>query len=354
MKFKWPIIVFVISGIFLGIVLIRGVETFDDTSIYLSAIQQIEHKTPIYQEKQYIAQVIPLLTNPATIILSVVIGGIFNSELTGLAIINIIFYILTAFVFYNLALLILKNNRDAIIALIFLAGSYSILRFGPGAYLVDMPGWFFYILALFLSIRFFYSQEEKFAYLAGFTSMIGLFFKEYGGIGILTLVVLIFLSPLALRKKFALAIKSCSFLFVNLGYHIWAYISHGYLYFHRYGTILKNFAPHQTVFRTIKVLGYLFHIGWPIALVGLWEGLSKKFENIQDHKKIFLGILPSAVVFLAYPAYDQRIAFIGVPLLSLLAAMGLKKISSRAIIYLIMTFYVIVSFFLLHKLSLPT
>lgn len=348
-RISWQRILFVISAFLLALVLLRGIQRFDDTSVYLSAMQQIQGKTPLYPESQYITAVIPLLNNPATIVLSAGLGKIVGSELTGLAIVNAFGYLIAVYFFYLLAQLVFRDEEKAggtplsFLAALFLASNYSLLKFGPGAYLVDMPGWLWYIVALYCGVRFFYKREERFAYLAGFFSMIGLFFKEYGGIGILTLIPLIFFTDLSWRQKIILSIKSGSFLLINVGYHILMYFERGYLYFNRYQTVITDFAPNQTIIRTIKVLGSLYLVGWPLAA---WGVLVSWNERMSQRNKVFIAMLPSALIFFAYPAYDQRISFIAVPLLSLLTALGLSKIRSRLLVYSVVVVYIVSNFFM--------
>lgn len=327
----------------LALVLLRGIERFDDTKTYLHVMYQIQGKPGIYADESYTNAVIPQLNNPATIVLSVALGKIFGSELTGLAILNALGYVVAVYFFYQLAWLVFSNEEHAFWAGILLASNYSLLKFGPGAYLVDMGGWVWYIVALYCGVRFFYLKEERFALLAGFFSMVGLFFKEYGGIGMLTLIPLIFFTDLPWKQKVVLSIKSGSFLFINLGYHVWAYFARGYLYFYRYQTVITDFAPHQSVVRTIKVLGSLYLVGWPLAA---WGAIRSWSGGLSQRNKVLIAMIPSALIFFAYPAYDQRISFIAVPLLSLLAAIGLSKIRSRLFVYCVLLLYIVSNFFM--------
>ncbi|TSC91507.1 MAG: hypothetical protein CEN90_305 [Parcubacteria group bacterium Licking1014_17] len=353
-KFQIPRKMFLILAcLILMTITVLGVKKYDDTGFYLSAMQQIQGKTPLYSESQYTFQVIPMLNNPAIIIIAVLVGKIFGSELFGLFLTNLIFYIATAMIFYNLALVIFSDRKRALLASIFWAGNNVILRFGIGAYLVDMGGWLFYIAVLYLAVRFYRSQESKFAIMCGLVAAIGLFFKESGGIGILSLITFILLSPQSIRNKIILIIKSCLFFIINIAYHFWAYFTHGYLYFNRYETVLTNFAPHQKLINITKTAGYLFSIGWFLGLIGFFDGINKKIENIPDYRKIFYGLLPPAMIFLAYPAYDIRVISVTIPLLSIMAAAGLTRFKSKYFTYSIITLYVILNFLIAIKLSHP-
>lgn len=354
MVIKNSLIPFLIASFFIIIIWIRGVEFFDESFKYLSAIQSTQGKEPILLEKNYYPSQIPILLNPAPTLFAAGVGLLLNSELAALALSNAILYLVAVIFFYKLSLLVFNGDQNkTIISTVLFAGNYSILRFGPGAYLMDMGGWTFFVISLYFAIKFFYSEKDSYAYLAALFSSVGLFFKESGGVGIFTLFLLILFSNLTIRRKLGLIFKSGSILAINVAYHILIFNLKGYLYFDRLKLVATTYGSKQTVMRTIKVMGYLFNVGWPFALIGAWNSLKRKVVSIKDHQKIFVAMVPSALSFLIYPAYDPKMAFVSVPLLSLLATTSLSKLKSKKMIYFILILYVIASFALLHKLSLP-
>ncbi|HTP56744.1 MAG TPA: hypothetical protein VMJ72_00495 [Candidatus Paceibacterota bacterium] len=346
MKFTWPRMLWLFVVLVIAASLVRGIASYDDTNTYLSAMQQIEGKTPLWPESSYIMAVIPLLNNVGSVLAAVALKPLTGSELHGLITFNFIAYALATFIFFNLAAIVFSRPRDRWTATILFAANYAILKYGPGAYMVDMGGWLFLTLSLYYATRFFYSQEDRWAYAAGLSSMFGLFFKESGGVGIATLGLLILMSPRTWRDRIWLAVKACSPLLVNIGYHVTLYFTNGYLYFHRYGTVVKDFAHRQTFLRTVKVFGSLFLLGWIPVPFGLWRMWRERL-TADGRRFIMLCIAFTAPILIqfAYPAYDQRILFMGVPLFALLATAGLSKLHSTNLLTLFIAAYAVTGFF---------
>lgn len=326
--------------------LVRGIKSYDDTTIYLSALQQIQGKQPVWQESGYILSVIPLLNNVGSIIAGAALGLVTGSELSGLVLFNILAYTASIFIFFAFAQIVFTRSRDQWAAVVLYGTNYVILRYGIGAYMVDMGGWLFFTLTLYLAVRFFWTQEDRWAYAAGFFSMLGLFFKESGGVAIASLAFLILVSPRSWKQRAILLTKSCSFLFINLGYHIIMYFTRGYLYFDRYATVVNSFAAKQGVLRTIKVFGSLFFVGWipvPLGIMRTWR------ERLTPEGRRFILLccalaLPVLIQF-AYPAYDQRILFMGVPLFAVLATQGLRRLP-LSLLGTFLAIYAVTGFFM--------
>lgn len=342
--------------ILLCIMLLRGVRMFDDTLRYMSAMQQIQGKVPLLEESDYTYAVIPLLNNVGTIVLSVALGKAVGSDLGGLVLFNSAGYLLIVFFFYQLSRLVFSDDEKAagiplsVIATILVASNYALLMAGPGAYLVDSGGWIFYFAALYCAARFHFRGEDHYAIYGGALSMIGIFFKESGGIAILTIGVLILITQKTWKEKLFLLIKTGSFFIINIAYHVFAYITHGYLYLNRYTTVINDFAPQQSVIRTAKILASLYLVGWPISLIGAIATYSRKLDK---RNRFLLSMIPSAFIFFAYPAYDQRISFVAVPFLALLAGIGLAALRKRFIVYTLIIVYVVSNFWILERFSHP-
>ena len=91
----------------------------------------------------------------------------------------------------------------------------------------------------------------------------------------------------------------------------------------------------------IKVLGWLFLIGWPIFFYGLYQ----EYKNFNSQRfKILLALLPASLAFLIWPGLTQRIAFIFVPLLSMVSAFGLSKLKDKYVIILLLLIYAAINY----------
>ena len=108
-------------------------------------------------------------------------------------------------------------------------------------------------------------------------------------------------------------------------------------------TILNVDQPgiNWSIILLIKVLGWLFLVGWPIFLLGLYQ----EYKNFNWTRfKIFVALLPASIAFMAWPGLTQRIAFIFVPLLAMISGFGLSKIKNKYIIILILISYAVVGY----------
>jgi len=100
-------------------------------------------------------------------------------------------------------------------------------------------------------------------------------------------------------------------------------------------------------------LGWLFLAGWPVWLFGLWQ--EKKFLD-RTRAKILLALLPASLVFLFWPTFTQRIAFILVPWLAMIAGFGLSKIRNSYLVTAYLAVYILINYhidWLLKVINLP-
>ena len=275
-------------------------------------------------------------------------------------VINIFFYVLIACFFYKLVFEIYNSKKIAMLSSILLISNYSIINFGL-AYLVDMGGWFFFILSSYYAVKYYKNSKNKYFFLAIFSSSVGFLFKEYGALGLVSLSLLILIS----NKELILKIKKiiwAGFLFsiIPAVYYLLFYFKFHYTYFDWYsnnliqyaaGSYLSNF--NYKIALLFKVLGWLFFAGWPIFLYGLWE--EKKYFN-KERMKIILAILPASLFFIFWPALDQRIAFILVPWLAMISGFGLSKIKNKYILSLLLLIYIMVNYniqYLMNIIDVP-
>lgn len=323
-----------------------------DAPSYLAAMQLIQgqdYDRNFLGEETELMLKTRILTTPLMLYLSILAGRIFGGEYNGLFFINLIFYFLIIWVFYELVKAIYQNQRVALIASVLFFANYCLTNYGI-TYRTDIGGWFFFLLATFLAVKYFQEPEhKKFFYLAILASSVGILFKEYGALGMVPLGMLILFLPLTFWQKIKQLIKA-AFLFLILPvlYYIFVYIKFGFSYIDRYlyavdETIYNTNSPgiNWSIILLIKVLGWLFLAGWPIFLYGLYQ----EYKNFNLKRfKILLALLPASVAFLAWPGLTQRIAFIFVPLLSMISAFGLSKLKNKYVIILILIIYAVIGY----------
>ena len=199
-------------------------------------------------------------------------------------------------------------------------------------------------------MRYFDTGQKKFFLWSAVASSIGFLFKEYGGLGIGVLSLLILFSDFPWRRKiWDILLSAAIFAFLPLAYHIFFYLSYGFSYFDWFASNASYYGPEEKSFSSlVKMLGWLFFTGWPIFLYGL---LGEWRERNARRIKIFLAMAPACLSFLFWPVYVERIAFVLVPLLSLIAGLGLSKIKNNILPAFLIIVYIISNYFLLELIK---
>ena len=320
-----------------------------DSETYLKAMQYLQGAK--LDEIPYNRLITAPFMLYASIFFSYFTGGLFNGMLTA----NLIFYFLIIYIFYKLVFEIYKDHKTALLSSVLFLSNYSMYNFGV-AYTTDMGGWFFFVLSSLLAVKYFYNNNSrKFYFLAILSSSVGVLFKEYGALGMISLVALILLSDFSYKRKIKeIAGASLMFLVIPTLYNLAFYLKFNYSYFDWYFFSLNTFAPAYNITLLIKVLGWVYLAGWPIFVFGLWQ--EKKFFD-KNRSKILVALLPASLAFLAWPALTERIAFIFVPWLALISGFGLSKIKKTYLAVAILIVYILINYsitpFLIEAINLP-
>ena len=320
-----------------------------DSETYLKAMQYLQGAK--LDEIPYNRLITAPFMLYASIFFSYFTGGLFNGMLTA----NLIFYFLIIYIFYKLVFEIYKYHKTALLSSVLFLSNYSMYNFGV-AYTTDMGGWFFFVLSSLLAVKYFYNNNSrKFYFLAILSSSVGVLFKEYGALGMISLVALILLSDFSYKRKIKeIAGASLMFLVIPTLYNLAFYLKFNYSYFDWYFFSLNTFAPAYNIALLIKVLGWVYLAGWPIFVFGLWQ--EKKFFD-KNRSKILVALLPASLAFLAWPALTERLAFIFVPWLALISGFGLSKIKKTYLATAILIVYILINYsitpFLIEAINLP-
>jgi len=295
-----------------------------------------------------------LITTPFMLYASIFFGYFTGGLFKGMLAVNLIFYFLIIYVFYKLAFEICQDNKTAFLSSVLFLGNYAIYNFGI-AYTADMGGWFFFILSSLLALKYYNNKNKKFYYLAIIAAGIGVLFKEYGALGIISLAMLILISNFSSIKKFKeIIIAGLLFAVIPIFYNILFYLKFHYSYLDWYFFNISAHGQSYGLILLIKVLGWVYLAGWPIFAYGLLQ--EKKYFNRQ-RAYILAALLPASLAFLAWPALTQRIAFIFVPWLALISGFGLSKIKNNYLVAAILIIYIIINYsitpFLIKVINLP-
>lgn len=283
-----------------------------------------------------------LLTTPLLLVSATSIDFFIHNPYASLAVVNLIFYILVAFVFYKFAFEIYKDKKTALLGTILLISNYHILNV-DNFFIADMAGRFFFILANLLVVKYFLSNDKRYYYLIILVSVAGVLFKEFGALGMITLVFAILCLQYDWKEKIKLILKSSAlFAVIPILFNLFFYYKFHFTYLDWY-IYSANFHPvgayGLSVF--IKVMGWVFLAGWPMFLWGLYQ--EKKFFD-KPRAKILGILVPASLSFFAWPMFTYRTSFVLLPLLCLVSGFGLAKIKNKYVVALLIVFYLVVNY----------
>ena len=338
-----------IINLFIALYVVKMPLWSSDSETYLSAMQYLQG------EKISEMPLNRLVTTPLMLFSSIFASTFVGSLYGGMLAVNILFYFLIIYAFYKLVLEIYKDSRTAILSSVLFFSSYGLYTFGA-TYTTDIGGWFFFVLGSLFAVKYFKNHNnKKFFYLTVLSAGVGVLFKEYGALGMISLGMLILLSQMSFSKKIKeIVIAGLLFSVIPIIFNILFFLKFNYSYLDWYFYNVEAFTPMYNFTIFAKVLGWVFLAGWPIFIFGLLQ--EKKFFN-KDRAKILLALLPASLAFLAWPALTQRIAFILVPWLALISGFGLTKIKSKYILITILILYIIINHgiepYLIKLINLP-
>lgn len=268
-----------------------------------------------------------VLTSPLFLRASLLVDLFTKDIRVSFSIVNVLFYLMLIIAFYHLVLEIYKEEKVALISTLLVVFNYYVID--PGnAHLADMSGWFFLIISTYFAVKYFNTPNKKFYFLSILFSAIGVLFKEYGGLAIINLGLLIILSDFSWREKIKqVIVASLLFIIPLLGWHIFAYFKYHITYFDKFKYVEAiSSAPgyqSKSLIIFIKILGWLFSVGWIAFLYGFWKEIEIKNKN---RLKIVIACFPATMTFLIWPAITERLAVILLFWLALIAGFGLSKI----------------------------
>lgn len=221
-----------------------------------------------------------------------------------------------------------ESQRVAFIGGLFYAGNYSMLSQGMG-YFMDIGGWLFYLLALLLTFHYIESGRYRTLVFAALVIAIGGFFKENAYMASVPIGAILLFEYY--KKPLTFLAKAVPLGLLVVGpavlQHVHIYQEYGYTYtywihvsqdFYEYSSIIVEY---------IKSFGSLLTFLAPLALVGAYEFVRRFFDPTLDHKKkVFLvSVLASSIPAVLWPAITQRVIFLAVPGLILLAGLCVKR-----------------------------
>jgi hypothetical protein len=271
---------------------------------------------------------------------------------------NIIFYFASVLLIFLLVNLVYKNEKQAFYGAVLFSTAYPVLAYGLSP-LTDFGGWFFYILCIYLTIKFFNNPSIKKSLFIGFLGGIGMLFKENLAALVIFFPFFLFIcTPLPVKNKLKYIFSFLSAFLVPVVVSqaiIYYFISYSMIQWY-FGFMFDHGNSSAYIYsipRIIIEIARVFSFGWIFFLVGLLKEMSIKDKN---RSKILIALVPSSLSFFLWAAPHNRIAFISAPLIIMLGSFGLvgifqkQKISKYAepalLFFCIFINYFLVEFFL--------
>ena len=240
--------------------------------------------------------------------------------------INTAYFFGLAFVTYALFRRVTGSATAAVLGALFMVGNYDVLLFGLN-YLMDLSGWFFFMLSLLGTFLYMEAHERRWLWMASLAAGIGTLFKEYAFFAFAPLGLYLIYAHLRQPKEFVRSlIPPIVSLLPMAAVHAGIYLIYGYSYLDWYGMNTSTFAWHGWVRDAVRSFLVVWSFLTPLAAIGIMAFVHEMRQDFDAKRVFFVGslILPALAV-LAWPIITERLVFLAVPLVALLAAYGIKR-----------------------------
>jgi len=343
---KYLLLSLIVASLNAVLLLVFFVPRFDhsDTVQYVSTIKYIsgDPTAEVFLKR---------ILSPMPILIGAALSPVLDAK-NALVAQNLVFYFLSVWLVFFLICRLYHNEKQAFYGTVLYITAYPILAFGLAS-LTDMPGWFFYILSVLLSLNFLKKPQLKTALLAGIMAGFGMLFKEsVAAVPIFFASLLFIASQLSFKEKLKyISVYAIAFLFFPAINSIVLYNLYSYSYIDAFrlgglhpegysGFYIVSFA------RIIIETGRVLAIGWLFVLIGALKEFALKN---RERAKILLALIPPSLSVFLWSFPHNRMIFIAFPLLIPLASFGLlrnyKNLKINAFLELTLLFlYVFLSY----------
>lgn len=286
----------------------------------------------------------------------ILFSKIFGSFEVGWLILNILFYFLLNITFYKLVQLIFASDRTAFVATLFLATNYAMISFGLD-YWLDIGGWLFYVLSLYLTLAYSQTSERKFLLLSALAIGLGGLFKENAFLGVIPIaVILIYEQWPSLIQIVKKALIPALLAIIPIATMSWiVYSKFNYTYVSWLTTNQEHYVYSSRIVEYVKSFGSLYNILAFLILGGLYCYCRYFQELVPETKtRVFiLAVILSILPIFVWPAITQRILFITVPASLIVTSFWFKKYEQYWYLFLPLLIAYLVANFLMNSIILP-
>jgi len=290
----------------------------------------------------------------------ILFSKIFGSIEAGWLILNIILFFILNITFYKLVLCIFKSDWTAFLASSFLVLNYGMIFFGLD-YWMDIGGWTFYIISLCFILKYIETGERKSLLYSSLFIGVGVLFKEYAFLALIPMVVILaYENWFNLIKMFK---KSLALVFISLipiaTVYFYVFEKFRYTYVDWLSMNNNYYIYNSRIIEYIKSFGSLYNVLVVLVLGGLYYFFHNRDTIVPEKKtQVFIvSIVVSVFPVFMWPAITQRILFITVPAMLLVASFLFKKQENYWWLFLfVLVIYAVFNFnmsYLLFNFNLP-
>lgn len=287
-----------------------------------------------------------------------IFSEIFGSLIPGWLAWDFVLFFGVSIVFYRLLERFFSSPKVAFIGGLFFAGNYSMVAQGLGLFM-DIGGWFFYVLSLYWLYRYIESGRYRDVFFAALAIAVGGFFKENSFVAFIPIALVLlyeyYRTPFVYLQRIIplglLVVAPMALL------HVAIYLKYGYVYTY-WIRLAGTFEYSSILAEYVKSFGSLLTFLAPVALAGTLILLRER-TTLDAKRWVFLiGVIISTIPAIMWPAITQRVLFLVLPWVILLAGFCIKRYEKYWYAFLpILAVYILAAFtmdsFILDFVNLP-
>jgi glycosyltransferase involved in cell wall biosynthesis len=323
--------------------------TTGDGSTYFEAMQVLYGAPP---SETFVPN--RLVTSSLGLITILAVGQV-SGVLPAWILLNMVYLLLMAAVWYALLKLLFDDRRVAVLGGLFLMGNYAPLVFGVH-YLMDAGGWALYVISLYFLARYARYENRRDIYYAALAAGIGGIIKEYALLGAVAFGLYLvwehgFRIGALVRRMTGPSIVVLAPLF-TVALIVFQYF--GYSYVDWFSSNAEYYVYSSRIIEYIKAGGALVNLLGPLALVGAYLLVTQKLPDLSRRMRVYIWcVIGSALPVLVWPAITQRVLFAAMPAVVLLAAVALWHYRASWRLFCVLLLLYIAASFAMNAFILP-
>lgn len=238
---------------------------------------------------------------------------------------DILVFFGVSIIFYRLLERFFSSQKVAFVGGLFFAGNYSMVAQGLGLFM-DIGGWFFYVLSLYWLYRYVESGRYRDVFFSALAIAIGGFFKENSFVAFVPIALVLLYEYYRMPLVYLKCVIPLGLLIAvpMVVLHVAIYLKYGYMYTY-WIRLAGTFEYPSILAEYVKSFGSLLTFLTPIAVTGaliLW----KERVSMDAKRWVFLiGVMISTIPAIMWPAITQRVLFLVLPWVIILAGFCIKR-----------------------------